>query len=125
MLQQFQSVLAMQNQVSEGYRYYVVLKDQQMQGYFAVQKRKSILFLSKIYLLVENRGKGWGKRMLDFIQDLAKESGCTAIELTVNKNNQNSIDFYSRQGFEKCEALIIDIGKGYVMDDYKMRLAIE
>jgi len=40
--------------------------------------------------------------------------------LTVNKENAVSIAFYERIGFTTQEAMVTDIGEGFVMDDYRM-----
>jgi len=33
---------------------------------------------------------------------------------------KHSIRFYELSGFKKSESLVIDIGNGYIMDDFKM-----
>ena len=42
----------------------------------------------------------------------------TSIYLTVNKQNTVPIKVYQKFGFIIKEAIIIDIGNGFVMDDY-------
>ena len=51
------------------------------------------------------------------------ENNQKAIFLNVNKYN-NAIHFYMKQGFTKVKDEVIDIGNGYVMDDYVMEVAI-
>jgi hypothetical protein len=46
------------------------------------------------------------------------------ITLTVNKNNNNSIDAYNEIGFEITGNACMDIGSGYVMDDYQIELKV-
>jgi len=100
--------------------YFLMLKEDRLVGYLAIQKRGQELFLSKIYLLREYRGLGMGKAALDFIAEKARESGCTSIALTVNKNNDRSIKAYLKMGFENKGGRVTDIGDGFVMDDYLM-----
>jgi hypothetical protein len=54
---------------------------------------------------------------------MARERGATHLWLTVNKGNA-SVQAYERLGFRIVEAMVIDIGGGYVMDDYKMEKAV-
>ena len=69
------------------------------------------------------QGKGTGKILLDFIAHEAKSQKNTAVFLNVNKYN-SAQHFYKKLGFEIVEEVVIDIGRGYVMDDYVMEKEI-
>ena len=56
-------------------------------------------------------------------KEKAIENNQKAIFLNVNKYN-NAINFYTKLGFVKVKDKVIDIGNGYVMDDYVMEVAI-
>ena len=58
------------------------------------------------------------------LQEQAKDLNYQTIYLTVNKYNINSIMAYQKIGFIKTEELFIDIGNGYVMDDFRMEKLI-
>lgn len=120
MLDRFQSVSAIGQQMADGYSYFLVEEDDRYIGYMAIQPKGNELFLSKIYLASSERGKGHGKRCLDHVENIARYNRLHAITLTVNKNNTNSIACYESWGFEKREAIVQDIGGGFVMDDYRM-----
>ena len=45
--------------------------------------------------------------------------------LNVNKNNDRAISAYVRNGFVVREAVVVDIGGGFVMDDYIMAKRLE
>ena len=125
MLDKFQSSEAIKRQIEDGYEYYLLLYENDYVGYISIKKdAPEILFLSKIYVLANFRGKKIGKSAMAFIMNRAKVLGCTHIRLTVNKYNTNSIAAYERMGFKTIEALVIDIGQGYIMDDYKMELSL-
>lgn len=62
---------------------------------------------------------------MDFVQVKARELSLNSISLTVNKNNTNSINAYKKMGFVTVESIVMDIGEGYVMDDYKMRKELD
>ena len=120
MLDKFQSVASMSDQIKNDYQYFLINLSGVPVGYLSYIKRDEALFLSKIYILKELRGHGIGKRAFEFIETQAKESDCKKISLTVNRNNLNSIKAYEKAGFQNTGELIQDIGHGYVMDDYSM-----
>lgn len=118
MLDRFQSTAAMQMQVTEGYEYFILRETKEPVGYLAYEKRGPDLFLSKIYVLREHRGKKIGKRAMDFVESRARAMGCSRISLTVNKNNDKSLLAYKSMGFLQEGAAVMEIGNGFVMDDY-------
>jgi ribosomal protein S18 acetylase RimI-like enzyme len=75
--------------------------------------------LHKLYLNIDSQGKGIGKMLIDKISALAKENQCNAISLNVNKFNK-AFGFYIKMGFEVIAQEDLEIGYGYLMEDYKM-----
>lgn len=120
MLEKFQSVNAMKEQVANGYEYYTFFYEELPVGYISIKPESDYLFLSKIYILSAYRGKGIGKTMMQFISKKAKKYHLNKIRLTVNKYNINSIKAYENMGFENVRELVQDIGNGFVMDDYEL-----
>jgi len=118
MLEKFQSTTAIEDQVEKGFMYYLILYQDTYVGYFSFSKNEDSLFLSKLYVLNLVRKKGIGRTALSFIESKAKDLDLKKIKLTVNKFNTNSIKAYEKMGFNNIEAIIQDIGNGYVMDDY-------
>ena len=124
MLSRFQTPKAIADQVAENMNYFLIQQGETPVGYLAIQKKGRELFLSKIYLLKSHRGLGIGKKAMKFIEERALESGCDRIALRVNKDNQKSIRAYLKMGFENKGGRIIDIGDGFVMDDFHMVLQL-
>jgi len=125
MVDKFQSPNAIETQIkNEGYEYYVINHLLEPMGYISVKLYGNELFLSKFYIDKQKRGTGLGKAGLNFIMSRAKELKANSITLTVNKYNLDSIKVYEKMGFKNEGSIITDIGGGYVMDDYKMRLQI-
>ena len=60
------------------------------------------------------------KKDVDKLSKEAKSNQLSALRLTVNKQNSNTISFYESLGFENKRELVTDIGRGYVMDDFEM-----
>lgn len=77
--------------------------------------------IHKIYILPEAQGKGIGKKLMQFIKMAAIENNNEFLFLNVNKFNQEAIDFYTHIGFYEAFKEVIDIGKGFVMDDVVMQ----
>ena len=48
----------------------------------------------------ENRGKGIGTALLNYIKEHGKANDCTDIYLTVNEENENAIRVYEKFGFK-------------------------
>ncbi|MGB3758790.1 MAG: GNAT family N-acetyltransferase [Rivularia sp. (in: cyanobacteria)] len=119
MLDKFQSEDAIEQQIKEGYKYYIILENQVEVGYLSVQSRAEKLFLSKLYVQKYFRGKGIGKQGIQFIKSNFDNP---VIQLTVNKNNSHSIAFYKKVGFNVVDDVVTDIGGGFVMDDYVMEM---
>ncbi|MBR1732006.1 MAG: GNAT family N-acetyltransferase [Ruminococcus sp.] len=124
MLEKFQSPRAIKEQINGGYSYYFVRENGADIGFTAFYPRNNAMYISKLYLLKEERGKGYSHKMLDFVADKARGLGLSAIELNVNRFN-SSVDIYKKLGFEIIRQEKIDIGSGYYMDDYVCRLDLK
>lgn len=117
MLDMFQSVEAVKEQLDHGYNYYFAKHEGQNAGFLAFYPREGALYLSKLYLYKDQRGKGFSRVMLEFLKEKAKELGLNRIELNVNRNNP-SVQIYEKLGFTVAWEEKNDIGNGFYMDDY-------
>ena len=79
-----------------------------------------ILKLHKIYLDPAAHGKGLGSVLLEKVETFARSGNYTKILLQVNKGNARAIAAYRRNGYTVERAAVVDIGEGFVMDDYIM-----
>jgi ribosomal protein S18 acetylase RimI-like enzyme len=76
------------------------------------------LKIEEIYLESSQRGKGLGRWMLESAESRARALGCRRLSLYVNKRNEVAIRAYRRGGFAVREEVVVEIGGGFVMDDY-------
>ncbi len=121
MLDRFQSVPAITGQLRDGgYEYYFIVSDGSSVGYVGIRPDDGFLFLSKIYILREYRGRGLAKEAFRFLEKHCAERNLSFIRLTVNRENEGSIHAYEKMGFSIVSTLVADIGGGFVMDDYVM-----
>lgn len=121
MVDRYQSERAMREQVEErGYRYAFIVDGGMRVGYTAFSMSDDKLFLSKLYILKENRGKGYGSRTLQLIFDIGRAEGKRSVYLTVNKLNYHAIRTYESSGFEMIQSIVTDIGEGFYLNDFVM-----
>lgn len=125
MLEKFQSEEAIARQMrEEKHEYYLVHTKLVPVLYGAIIEKPGELFLSKLYVLASHRGKGFGSILINFLLSRCRAKNLDYITLTVNKNNAYSIKAYEKMGFEIYGEVVTDIGSGFVMDDYMMRLFV-
>lgn len=84
---------------------------------------KNECYLDKYYLSSQFRGKGFGKQMMDHLKIFCVENQLKQISLNVNKYNK-TVAIYEKLGFKNIRSEVNDIGNGYVMDDFVMRLFV-
>ena len=77
-----------------------------------------LLFISKVYLKKEFRGRGYARKAFEFIENEAKNRGLKKTRLTVNRHNDDTIAIYKKLGMYIADEKAADIGNGFVMDDY-------
>lgn len=120
MLDRFQSAPAITRQIQEGMRYFLLSHQGQSAGFLALKPEPdtSRLFVSKLYLRAECRGRGLARQALDFTASLGEKMGLKTIYLTCNKRNRVPLEIYAHLGFRQVESVVKDIGGGFVMDDY-------
>lgn len=114
------------SQLEKGYVFLVASDEDKDVGfacYSVIDTEKDIYKLHKIYVLPEMHGKGVGKILMNEVINLAKRKGGKTLQLNVNKNNK-AADFYVKNGFTIKESMVLDIGNGFVMDDYVMELKL-
>lgn len=128
MLDKMNSVASLQNQFIELKHHFILVLDENIPVGFASfspkEKDSTIFRLHKIYVLPQQQGTGTGKLLLEYVINSAKLSAATSVELNVNRHNK-ARSFYEKQGFMIIGKEDIDIGEGYFMNDYVMKLSLE
>ena len=115
----------LENQINGKIEFFMVDLGQETIGYFAVEiLNEQNVKLHKLYLDPTQKQKGLGRKIIQYIRDWTLTNQRGSIILNVNKNN-SAVQFYLKMGFIIIEELILDIGEGYVMDDYVMQLDLE
>ena len=76
--------------------------------------------LDKLYVHTGYQRRGLGGLLIARARERARGCGCRKLSLAVNKRNASAIAAYRKQGFEIVDAVVKEIGGGFVMDDYIM-----
>jgi len=76
--------------------------------------------LAQLYVRSSQRRQGLGRAMLHHVEHRSRELGREELWLQVNKRNTASIAFYRAAGFDIVREAVLEIGGGFVMDDYLM-----
>lgn len=127
MLDNFYSISSLEEQFDSGHVFLFVEEDGQYLGFAAYEtdcKEKGKTKLHKIYVMPNTQGKGIGKFLLNEVEQRTKQAENNFLFLNVNKYNK-AVSFYKKQGFVKIADEVIDIGQGYVMDDFVMEKLIK
>ncbi len=119
MVDNFQSTAAITDQIdTQGYLYYLFRVGGNNAGYIGVQPKDGRLLLSKLYLLASYRGEGYTPMLLGFVDTVARRHGCGVVWMTANRGNDRAVAAYRKMGFALVREQVVDIGGGYVMDDF-------
>ena len=113
---------------NSNYHYYLIFDEvlNSFDGFLGYENHyeENTTKLHRIYLVPESKGKGLGKKTLEFLNEKVKESGDLRIILNVNKHN-SAKNFYESQGYQIYDDGVFDIGNGFVMDDFLMEKIVK
>jgi diamine N-acetyltransferase len=127
MLNLIYSKTSLQAQIDKGHQFIVAIENNETIGFASFSKKNeeepATFRLHKIYVLPNMPTKGIGSFLLSYVCNESKQQGAIRLELNVNKYNP-AMQFYLKKGFTVLKDEVIDIGEGYVMDDYVMVLAL-
>jgi ribosomal protein S18 acetylase RimI-like enzyme len=127
MMNMMYSVASLQTQANVKQHHFILAKENNVSIGFASYEfdcnQTNKTKIHKFYILSNHHGKGIGKIILNHITKEAEAQNNTALFLNVNKYN-SAQQFYKKMGFQITEEEVIDIGQGYVMDDYVMEKKI-
>jgi ribosomal protein S18 acetylase RimI-like enzyme len=82
------------------------------------------LKLDKLYVDPARQRRGIGGALIERALRHARDAACETLILAVNKRNAPAIAAYRKHGFVVREAVCVDIGNGFVMDDFIMARSV-
>ncbi len=123
MLEWMYSLPSLTEQIQEKGHVFILIKEEgESLGYVSYElnyKGIAKTKIHKIYLLPASQGKGVGAALIRRVAEIATENQNTALILNVNRFNK-AIGFYEKMGFAIVGSEDIDIGDGFLMQDYIM-----
>lgn len=126
MLDIIYSIESIEKQVAKNHVFLLIKENDDCLGFASYElniDNSNKTKIQKLYVLPETQGKGIGRKAIDFIKQIASDANNKGLILNVNKYNKAK-DFYLNYGFKIIDSVIIDIGNGYIMDDYVMELEL-
>jgi ribosomal protein S18 acetylase RimI-like enzyme len=121
------TVDSLQNQVVERKHRFIIAYENEIPLGFASYEfdceKTNKTKVHKIYILPNRQGKGIGINVMDYISNEAKKNNETAVYLNVNRFNNAKL-FYEKLGFKIVKEVDIEIGNGYLMEDYIMEKSL-
>lgn len=106
--------------------FYLITEEESTLGFIGIEhnyQNGNSTKIHKIYLLPETQGKGIGKTAIEAVEKLALENNSASVILNVNRFNK-AFNFYQKMGFNVIDEVNIEIGNGYLMEDYVMEKTI-
>jgi GNAT superfamily N-acetyltransferase len=116
----------LKQQIEEGHQFFLAEENGAPNGFMGIQSNypdKHSTKIHKLYVLPEIQGKGTGRLLIETAIEVAKNNRNDRLVLNVNRFNK-AVSFYQRIGFEILLEENIDIGNGYLMEDYVMERTI-
>jgi ribosomal protein S18 acetylase RimI-like enzyme len=103
--------------------YYFILNEGRHVGFcsFGPSAQEAEMKLHKLYVLPQYQRNGFGNSTLNCIEQLCRKRKFDTLTLAVNKHNSSAIHAYRSRDFSIEEAVAVDIGGGFIMDDYIMK----
>ena len=125
MLEWMYNLKQLEQNFDNGHEFILLTEQEENIGFasFEIRNEKSYIRLHKLYVNPKQHHKGAGRKLLEFIFSVGHEYKLNALDLFVNRTN-TAVNFYQKIGFEIEESIDIDIGNGYFMNDYRMKMKI-
>ena len=124
MLDWLYDINTLQEKVQTGYLFYLLKENGVPKGFMALEPNypdAGYLRMHNLYVKPEQQKKGLGRALVNHAIDIAFDLDLRRVHLNVNRFNK-SLGFYKHVGFEVIGEEDIDIGKGYLMEDYILEL---
>jgi N-acetylglutamate synthase-like GNAT family acetyltransferase len=127
MLDMMYSSNSLKHQISNNVQFDVYENQDNIMGFVGYEKQlyrsKEVLKIHKLYVDPTYQKKSIGKSLVLHTISFAKRNSLTSLVLNVNRFNA-AVSFYQYMGFKIIDREDIDIGNGYLMEDYVMSFEI-
>jgi len=107
--------------LTKGHHFLLLAEDEKYLGFasYEINYLLGTTKLHKLYVLPETQGRGAGRLLISKIEEIAVSNGNDKVSLNVNRYN-SAVHFYTKSGYVKVREEDINIGNGYLMEDFIM-----
>lgn len=119
MLDMMYSTTSLSQQMSQGVHFGGIFEEEILIGFIAFEPDLEKIKIHKLYILPDHQGKKIGSMLIDYAENFAFQSSAVVLTLNVNKYN-TAVEFYKKIGFAIVRSENIEIGNGYLMEDFVM-----
>jgi GNAT superfamily N-acetyltransferase len=125
MLARMYAIPTMENELAGGICYDRLILGEELVGFASYgPAAANEIKLHKLYVHPQRQRRGFGTLLLEHVCAETSRLGFSRMILSVNKANTKAIAAYQKNGFVIREAAVVDIGGGFVMDDFVMERGI-
>ena len=127
MLNWMYSLEVLVNQIENGHQFYILTDNGNDLGFIGTELNYPSIGnakIHKIYVLPESQGNGVGLKLIEQVEMVSKTNNIISLTLNVNRFNK-AIDFYLKNGFKIIKEENIEIGNGFLMEDYVMEKILD
>lgn len=117
MLAQIYSHENLLRQLQGNERFWLVEDEGEYTGYFSCIPDDGYVCLKKLYLLPETRGRGLGRKMVEFAA--SQYPHYQEMRVFLNENNEAAMQFYTKTGFSLLGKEKLYMGS-YLVEDFVM-----
>lgn len=126
MMEMMYSLDVLEKQFQGGHEFYLYFDTKRAVGFMGIEKNyknENQLKIHKLYILPTEQGKGIGEKFIQYAENKCLEEQIPKLTLNVNRYNK-AVRFYEKLGFKNVKTEDIEIGNGYLMEDFVMEKLI-
>jgi len=101
-------------------RYFILEKDKEIIGYLGFWHKEASFHITNIAITEKFRRKGYGRKLLNFIEKIATTHRIKKISLEVRRSNCIAQDMYRKYGYK-----VIRVLKNYYQEEKEDALVME
>lgn len=123
MMNMMYATKSLEEQFEKNHQYFIISLDNEAVGYCSYEHNnegQAQTKIHKIYIKAKYRGMGLGTYVINRIKTLSIVNENSKLVLNVNRYNKGAVKTYQKIGFEIVKTIDINIGNGYLMEDYVM-----
>lgn len=70
---------------------------------YSIWSHGKALYLDDLYLIPEIRGKGYGRKAMEIIEEIARNNHCKRLQFLSEIKNQDAMEFYKKLGYRPMD----------------------